>query len=122
MGASGSLRDLPGLMRSRLALRRMGTGLKNRISSGLARCVLPEQFRGDLFGAGEAVTKCRQESVAALPEHSRFATEQELGLLEAVEACVTAVTEEICSSIDKLDATAANDAWSGGESRPDPFI
>lgn len=99
---SGSLRDLRGLMRSRLALRRMGTGLKNRISSALARYGLPEQFRGDLFGKGEVATKCRQQSVAALPEYSRFATEQELDLLEAVETCVTAVTEEISGSVGKL--------------------
>jgi transposase len=37
-----------------------------------------------------------------LPEYSRFATEQELDLLEAVETCVTAVTEEISGSIGKL--------------------
>jgi transposase len=99
---SGWLRDLRGLMRSRLALRRMGTGLKNRISSALARYGLPKQFRGDLFGTGEVATKCRQESVAALPEHSRFATEQELDLLKAVETCITAVTEEICATVGKL--------------------
>jgi transposase len=97
-----ALRDLRGLMRSRLALRRIGTGLKNRISSALARYGLPREFSGDLFGSGEAATKCRQASIAALPEHSRFATEGELDLLESVESCIAEVTKEIAGSIGKL--------------------
>jgi len=98
----GALRDLRGLMRSRLALRRIGTGLKNRISSALARYGLPKDFSGDLFGSGDAATQCRQASVAALPEHSRFATEQELELLATLENHVAAVTKEIAGSVGKL--------------------
>lgn len=93
-----ALRDLRGLMRGRLALRRIGTGLKNRISSALARYGLPREFSGDLFGSGEAATKCRQASIAALPEHSRFATEGELDLLESVESCIAEVTKEIAGA------------------------
>src|SRR5260370_38343672 len=70
----GSVRDLRGLLRSRLALRRMGTALKNRISSALARYGLPQQFKGDLFGSGPVATKCREECSAALPAYSPFAT------------------------------------------------
>ena len=80
----------------------MGTALKNRISSALARYGLPQQFRGDLFGKAEAATKCRQDSVAVLPEHSRFATQQELDLREAVETGVHTVTEEIGATVGKL--------------------
>ena len=99
---SGSMRDLRGLLRSRLALRRMGTALKNRISSALARYGLPQQFKGDLFGSGPAATRCRQNSVAALPTYSRFATQREIQLLDAVEDSVSAVAEKIASSIGKL--------------------
>jgi transposase len=98
----GNVRDLRGLLRSRLALRRMGTALKNRISSALARYGLPQQFKGDLFGSGLAATKCREESIAALPAHSRFATEQEWKLLQAVEDGVGALTAEMAGSIGKL--------------------
>ena len=98
----GSLRDLRGLLRCRLALRRMGTALKNRISSALARYGLPRNFQGDLFGNGEVATKCRQESIAALPAYSRFATEREMELLEAVEEGVSAVAEKMAGSIGKL--------------------
>jgi len=89
-------------LRSRLALRRMGTALKNRISSALARYGLPRQFQGDLFGSGPAATQCRQQSIAALPAYSRFATEREMELLEAVEQGVSAVAEKMADSIGKL--------------------
>jgi hypothetical protein len=68
-------------MRSRLAVRRRGTALKNRISSALSCSGLPRDFSGDLFGSGSATTRCLSESIAALPAESRFATLPELGLL-----------------------------------------
>ncbi len=98
----GSVRDLRGLLRSRLALRRIGTALKNRISSALARYGLPKQFHGDLFGSSPLAERCRKESIAALPANSRFATEQEMKLLEAVEERVGAMLEKIVGSVGKL--------------------
>jgi transposase len=99
---SGGVRDLRGLLRSRLALRRMGTGLKNRISAALARYGLAQQFRGDLFGKGEPARACLTRSIAALPPQSRFATEQEWKLLDAVEERVEALLEQIGGSVGKL--------------------
>jgi transposase len=99
---SGDLRDVRGLMRSRLAVRRIGTALKNRISSALSRYGLPRDGSGDLFGSGPAAERCLLESIAALPPQSRFATLQELELLRALERCVSALTERIAGSIGKL--------------------
>lgn len=98
----GALRDFRGLLRSRLAVRRIGTALKNRISSALARYGLPQPFKGDLFGSGPVATKCREECLAALPAHTRFATEQEWEWLQAVEEAVGALTAEMAGSIGKL--------------------
>jgi transposase len=49
---NGKVRDLRGLLRSRLALRRMGTALKNRISSALARYGLPGTSAATCLAAG----------------------------------------------------------------------
>ena len=96
------IRDLRGLMRSRLAMRRMGTSLKNRIHAALARYGLPKNWHGDLFGTGTAAAECRRRSIEALPVQSRFATLQELELLCSLEQRVEAVTERIGNSIGKL--------------------
>jgi hypothetical protein len=40
------IRDLRGLIRSRLAMRRMGTSLKNRIGAAFARYGLPKNWSG----------------------------------------------------------------------------
>lgn len=99
---SGPLRDMRGLMRSRLAVRRLGTVLKNRISAALGRYGLPKQFRGDLFGQSPASKQCLKQSLEALPRLTRFATEYELELLAGVEACVSALNEQIAASVGRL--------------------
>lgn len=99
---SGELRDLRGLMRSRLAIRRVGTTLKLRINSALGRYGLPKQFSGDLFGRSPAAEKCLRHSIASLPAQTRFATEQELEVLQKLEECVRSLTERIAGSIGKL--------------------
>lgn len=96
------IRDLRGLMRSRLAMRRMGTSLKNRIGAAFARYGLPKNWTGDLFGSGTAATECLRRSLEALPVQSRFATTRELELLQALEKEVEAVTTRIASSAGKL--------------------
>lgn len=99
---SGELRDVRGLMRSRLAIRRMGTALKNRISSALARYGLPRQDGGDLFATSPAAVKRLRESIAALPPQTAFATLQEVELLGELEQHVSALTARIASSVGKL--------------------
>jgi transposase len=99
---SKEVRDLRGLMRSRLSMRRVGTMLKNRIHAALARYGLPKNFRGDLFGVGEEATQCRKASVAALPQYSRYAVEQELELLEQLEQRVEALNDKLRNSVGKL--------------------
>ncbi len=42
--------EIRDLMRSRLAMRRIGTSLKNRIGAGFARYGLPENWTGELYG------------------------------------------------------------------------
>jgi transposase len=96
------LRDLRGLLRSRLAMRRIGTALKNRISAALGRYGLPKQFRGDLFGTATAARNCLEQSVQALPQQTRFATTQEVLLLHEVERCVETLTDQIAGRIGKL--------------------
>lgn len=96
------IRDLRGLMRSRLAMRRMGTSLKNRIHAALGRYGLPKSWTGDLFGSGPAATECLRRSIEALPLQSRFATLQELELLHALEQHVEVVTERIGASVGRL--------------------
>ena len=99
---AGGLRDLRGLMRSRLAMRRIGTVLKNRISAALGRYGLPREFRGDLFGAAPAAQNCLEQSVRALPPQTCFATTQEVQLLSEVERCVETLTAQIAGRIGKL--------------------
>jgi len=96
------IRDLRGLMRSRLAMRRMGTSLKNRIGAAFARYGLPKNWSGDLFGSGTAATECLRRSLEALPAQSRFATMEELELLRTLEQRVEAVTTRIAGSVGKL--------------------
>jgi transposase len=99
---NGDLRDLRGLLRSRLAVRRMGTALKNRITAALGRYGLPKQFSGDLFGASPAAVECLRQSLEELPAQTRFATGQELQLLRELEQKVNALAERIAGSVGKL--------------------
>ena len=100
---------------------RMGTALKNRISSALARYGLPKQFKGDLFGSGPAATKCREESIAAFAR--AFPIRHGAGMETA------ASSRRGRGSLDRgdgrfdwqagLGAAAANDAGSRRDSGPD---
>jgi transposase len=99
---SGELRDVRGLMRSRLAARRFGSALKNRISAALARYGLPKEFRGDLFGTNEAAQRAWRQSLAALPQQTRFATEREWNRLQEVEKNVKQLNEQIGGSVGKI--------------------
>jgi len=99
---SGELRDVRGLMRSRLAARRFGTALKHRISSALARYGWPKEFRGDLFGTSEAAQRAWQQSLAALPKQTQFATKREWHLLHEVEENVKQLNEQIAGSVGKM--------------------
>lgn len=63
---------------------------------------LPKQFRGDLFGTGETAQRVWQESLAALPEQTRFATGKEWRLLQEVEKNVEQLNAQIGGSVGKL--------------------
>jgi len=77
------LRDLRGLLRTRLAMRRLTTFLKNRISAAIRRYGLREDQCSDLF-AGKGRVQLSYY-IGWLPEQTRHASIQEWELLDEIE-------------------------------------
>lgn len=95
------LRDLRGLLRTRLALRRHATRLKNRIHSAIRRY---GQYQAnepqDLFcGKGRVQLAVY---VAALQEQTRLATRHEWQLLDEVESHIRELEKQIRLGIGRL--------------------
>jgi transposase len=81
--APGDIRDLRDLPRTRMALSRERTRLKNRIHATLAKYALSVESAADAFskrGLAEL-----QQKLPLLPAHTRFATESMLELLELTQ-------------------------------------
>ena len=74
------LRDLRGLLRTRLAMRRQASLIKNRIHAAIRRYGLRQDAYSDLFSGKARV----QLSIylASMPAHTRFATTQEWEMLD----------------------------------------
>lgn len=77
------LRDLRGLLRTRLAMRRQGSLLKNRIQAALRRYGLRQDAFKDLFSGKARIALSAY--VESLPVQTRYATTQEWELLNQLE-------------------------------------
>ena len=94
------LRDLRGLMRARLALRRQASLLKNRLHAAIRRYGLREDAFRDLF-AGKARIAL-SGYIDALPVNTRFATTQEWQMLDQIERHIERMEVRIREGICKL--------------------
>lgn len=98
--ASAELRDLRGLLRTRLAMRRQTTFLKNRISAAIRRYGLREDECSDLFaGAGRIHLS---NYIGWLPQQTRFAAQEEWALLDETEKHIERLEQRIKEKISKL--------------------
>lgn len=97
---SGKLRDLRGLMRCRLRMRRITTMLKNRIHAALRRYGITAANWKDPFAAG--AQKALEEAVEKLPMLTAVATRIEWGVLRETESQIAVLEEQIADSAGKL--------------------
>lgn len=99
----GRLRDLRGLLRTRLAMRRQTTFLKNRISAAIRRYGLRDDECSDLFaGKGRVLLSYY---IGWLPEHTRQAAIQEWELLDDIEARIRTLEQRIRERIGSIGYT-----------------
>jgi transposase len=77
------LRDLRGLLRTRLGLRKHATAFKNRIHAALARYGLRQDDERDLFA--RKARPLLQSYLAALPPRTSAATQHEWRLVDELE-------------------------------------
>lgn len=94
------LRDLRGLLRTRLAMRRQTTFLKSRIHAVLRRYGLRDDGFRDLFSAQARPSMLRY--LFALPAHTGFATTQEWQLLHHIERHIQRLEVRIRETICRL--------------------
>jgi transposase len=94
------LRDLRGLLRTRLSMRRVTTSLKNRISAAIRRYGLREDECSDLFaGTGRVHLS---SYVGWLPLQTRFAAQEEWALLDETEKRIKRLEQRIADRIGKV--------------------
>jgi transposase len=94
------LRDLRGLLRTRLAMRRQGSLLKNRIQAALRRYGLRHDVYRDLFSGKARVALSGY--VDSLPAETRYATTQEWELLNQLERHIERLEARIKETICQL--------------------
>jgi len=89
----GELRDQRELPRTRMAMVRMRTMLKNRIHATLAKYAIQIHGVSDIFGVSgrKELSKCLGE----LPPQTRLSVEAELTLLDQVEAQIEVSEKQI---------------------------
>jgi transposase len=97
---TAKLRDLRGLLRTRLAMRRHACLMKNRIHATIRRYGLRQDAYADLF-SGKARVQL-SIYIAALPAQTRFATTQEWEMLNEIEERIDRLEEQIKQSIGKI--------------------
>jgi transposase len=97
---SAKLRDLRGLLRTRLAMRRQATLLKNRIHAAIRRYGLREDAYRDLF-SGKARVQL-SIYIASMPKETRYATTQEWEMLDEIEERIDRLEVRIRESIGKV--------------------
>ena len=95
------LRDLRGLMRTRLATRSQTTVLKNRIHAALRRYgVMGGESRGDLFTKKHRLVL--SVAIGRLPEETRRATLHEWEMLDLIERHIGELEVRIRERIGRL--------------------
>lgn len=94
------LRDLRGLLRTRLAMRRQGTLLKNRIHAAISRYGLRDDAFADLFSGKARVALSGY--VGRLPADTRFATTQEWEMLNQINRHIERMEVRIREGICKV--------------------
>jgi transposase len=93
---SGELRDKRDLTRTRMFLANMRTKIKNRIHSVLNKYALSGDFDvSDIFGKKGRV--CLDACIAKLPPHTGVTTRGLLAQLDALEAQIKSIEDEIDS-------------------------
>lgn len=96
-----NLRDLRGLMRTRLASRSHTTVLKNRIHAALRRYgAMQEERTGDLFGKKNRLLL--SVAIGRLPEETRRATMHEWEMLDLIEEHIGQLEVRIRERIGKI--------------------
>ena len=97
---SSELRDLRGLLRTRLAMRRQGTFLKNRLTAAVRRYGLREDQCSDLF-AGKGRLHL-SNYIGWLPTQTQFACLQEWNLLDQLEDHLEELEKRIREKIGSI--------------------
>jgi transposase len=95
-----NLRDKRDLFRTRMYLVSQRTGLKNRVHAALARYGVVVEA-SDMYGK-----KGREElakGMQYLPEHTRFATEIQLGEIDALEKVIDGLEERMRTVFEETD-------------------
>jgi transposase len=98
---SAQLRDLRGLLRTRLSLRRHTTTLKNRIHGAIRRYGQYEPGEPTNLFTGKGRVQL-SVYVGALPEQTRLSTRHEWQLVDEVEAHIQALETRIRLGIGQL--------------------
>lgn len=96
------LRDLRGLLRTRLELRQHETAFKNRIHAALARYGLREDDERDLFA--RRARPLLKSYIAALPPRTRVATRSEWQLVDELERRLRELEKRLRGEL-RADAT-----------------
>lgn len=93
------LRDKRELLRYRVVLRKMRTGIKNRMHATLAKYAIRIDEVSDIFGKkGYALLKKRSEE---LPAQTKLCFEEQMVLLNEIEAKIEKLEERIIDLIEE---------------------
>jgi transposase len=98
---TAQMRDLRGLLRTRLAMRRQASLIKNRIHAAIRRYGLRQDAYSNLF-SGQARVQL-SIYVASLPSHTRLATTQEWEMLDEIEERIDRLEKQIKESIARVE-------------------
>lgn len=99
---SAELRDLRGLLRSRLSLRRHQSAFKNRIHAALARYGVRQDAESDLFA--RRAKALLTDYIGQLPQHTQAATLEEWRFVDELEQRVRRL-EKLLEKALRQDAT-----------------
>jgi transposase len=98
---SGKLRDLREVVRTRMALVRMRTAIKNRIQATLSKYNLRLNGISDIFSS--EVRQILEGLLCELPSHTRECLRKELKVLDGVQAQIKKIEEEIRSIAEESE-------------------
>lgn len=95
------LRDKRELTRTRMALSKIRTGLKNRIHASLAKYALSVESKDIFVGQGYEKLKVM---LGKLPEQTRICVSKEIGLLDQVQRQIGALEDEIHQTVNETES------------------